>query len=456
MKGVAARGVSVWGGRRAPLRRVILYCFVTLVFGFLVLPNFIVVPLSVTDSIYLQFPPRGFTWRWYQDYFGVEGASHFGTAGRWIPATLISFQLAMIVMMVAVPLGTLAAYGLTRGRFRGKSVLNAILISPLIVPILVTAIALFFFLSDKLTSFFSPLPAPDLPNGPALPSGGWLAFLVVMLILVVGTLAVMWLPNLMRKPLEGELLEFSERFSPWLRFALPVEIPLFLLALFVLLGEWALMISMLMVGSAALAGILVPRLLRRPLEGRWLDIQDTVGPWLPLILVLTLAFFLFPMFNGWTDKIEGSTFSPDNPIPPVPGVSPGLILAHIMLAVPFVVIILSATLRGVDSTLDQASATLGAGPFTTLRKIVLPVMIPGLAAAAFFAFLTSFDELLIALFLSTTEISTLPREIFDGIRTEISPTIAAISTMLIFLTVIILSGVVLLQLHLKKKSGITE
>ncbi|MFQ5874545.1 MAG: ABC transporter permease [Dehalococcoidia bacterium] len=512
MKGVAARGVSVWGGQRAPLRRVILYLVVTLVFGFLVLPNFIVVPLSVTDSIFLEFPPNGFTWRWYQDYFGVEGASHFGATGRWIPATLVSFQLAIVVMAVAVPLGTLAAYGLTRGRFRGKPALNAVIISPLIVPILITAIALFFFLSDALRSFFDPLPAPDLPSGPAIPDAGWLAFFLIMLALLAGTIAFRLLPNITERSLEGRLLAVHERLMPWFFLILVIEVPLFLLGLFVLLGEWVLIVAMLLVASGALMLMVLPTILRggwlswlvmalgagllilwlllhiilspnspawltwgwfvllwlgallsmlSPSTGRALDarvtaIKDKVGSWVPIAFTAATIFFMLPLFSGLSDKLDGGLFTSDNPIPPVPGLSPGLVVSHSMLAVPYVVIILSATLRGVDVTLDQASATLGAGPFTTLRKVVLPVMIPGLAAAAFFSFLVSFDELLIALFLSTSEISTLPKEIWDGIRTEISPTIAAISTMLVFLTIIILSIAVVLQLRLKRRSGIVE
>ena len=182
MKGAGTRGLGVWEGRRAPIRRVLLYLFVSLIFAFLILPNFIVIPLSVTDSIFLQFPPRGFTWRWYQDYFGVEGASHFGSTGRWIPATIISVELAIAVMIVAVPIGALAAYGLTRGRFWGKNILNAVIISPLIVPILITAIALFFFLSKALRSFFKS------PQGLSVPI--WGEYLLIFLAIALGLVSI--------------------------------------------------------------------------------------------------------------------------------------------------------------------------------------------------------------------------------------------------------------------------
>ena len=98
---------------------------------------------------------------------------------------------------------------------------------------------------------------------------------------------------------------------------------------------------------------------------------------------------------------------------------------------------------------------MGAGPISTLTRAVLPQMVPGLAAAAFFSFLVSFDELLIALFLSTSQISTLPKEIWDGIRTEISPTIAAISTMLVFVTILLLGLAFFVQTQMRKKDAAT-
>ena len=134
-------------------------------------------------------------------------------------------------------------------------------------------------------------------------------------------------------------------------------------------------------------------------------------------------------------------------------VGAGLLIAHVMLAVPYVTIILSATLRNVERNQDQAASILGAGPITTLTRAVLPQMVPGLAAGAFFSFLVSFDELLIALFLSTSQISTLPKEIWDGIRTEISPTIAAISTMLVLLTVILLGLAFVVQTKMRQRDA---
>ena len=363
---------------RTPVRRLVLYVFVALVFGFLVFPTFVIVPLSFTDSIYLQFPPKGFTLRWYQDYFGVRGASHFGSTGRWVPATIISLQLGLLVVAISVPLGSLAAYGLTRGSYRGKALFNAIIVSPLIMPVLVTAIALFFFLSKNLRGFFQPIPLPS--------------------------------------------------FSPT--------------------GEWAVIaaVSVLCVGSVAILSVLW--LWKSSERGFVLEACFAIRQWAIVALIGATSFFFILWAVGASDGLDGSLFTLSDPIPSVPMVSPGLIIAHVVLTLPYVVIILSATLRGVDETLDHAASTLGAPPLTVFRRVVLPAMKSGLATAAFFCFIVSWDEPVVALFLATPEVTTLPKEIWDGIRTEISPTIAAIATMLVVLTVILISVV-----HVLHKEG---
>ena len=111
-----------------------------------------------------------------------------------------------------------------------------------------------------------------------------------------------------------------------------------------------------------------------------------------------------------------------------------LILAHVCLAVPFVVINVTAALQGVDPRLEQAAANLGATPLAGFRQITLPLIAPGIFAGAVFAFITSFDELLVALFLSGTGAVTLPRRMFDQMRFDLDPTIAAVSSLLIVAT----------------------
>ena len=113
----------------------------------------------------------------------------------------------------------------------------------------------------------------------------------------------------------------------------------------------------------------------------------------------------------------------------------GLILVHAALGAPFVVITVSATLEGFDHRLAQASASLGAGPLTTFHRVVLPVIAPGVISGALFAFANSFDEVVVTLFLAGPQQVTLPRQMFAGIRENISPTIAAAATLLLLFSI---------------------
>lgn len=261
---------------RIPLRRIILYAFATLVFIYLMLPSLIVIPISFGEATYLEFPPQSLSLRWYQDYFERQ---------EWVSATITSGVVGVLVAVVSVSLGSLAAYGLVRGRFPGKTVLNALIISPIIVPVIITAVAIY-----KLYSALG----------------------------LLGTIL-------------------------------------------------------------------------------------------------------------------------------------GFVLGHTIIAFPFVIIIISATLRGIDETLEQAAMSLGASRLTALRRVVFPLMLPGMVTAALFAFLISFDELLIALFISTPTLSTLPKRLWEGIRIEINPTIAAVSTILVLLTVLVLVGLLISRVYFERR-----
>ena len=116
----------------------------------------------------------------------------------------------------------------------------------------------------------------------------------------------------------------------------------------------------------------------------------------------------------------------------------GLILAHAVLGTPFVVITVTATLAGFDHSLTRASASLGASPSRTFFKVTVPIILPGVISGALFAFITSFDEVVAVLFLAGTEQRTVPRQMWAGIREQISPTILAVATLLILLSVILL------------------
>jgi putative spermidine/putrescine transport system permease protein len=123
----------------------------------------------------------------------------------------------------------------------------------------------------------------------------------------------------------------------------------------------------------------------------------------------------------------------------------GLVLAHSCLAVPFVVTSVSASLAGIDPRLEQAALSLGATPRGTFFQVTLPLIRPGVLVGALFAFITSFDELIVALFLSGSGAVTLPRRMWDDLRFQIDPTIAAVSTLTIVLTVILMACAHLLR-----------
>ena len=121
----------------------------------------------------------------------------------------------------------------------------------------------------------------------------------------------------------------------------------------------------------------------------------------------------------------------------------GLVLAHTVLALPFVVVVVTATLRGFDETLELAAQNLGAGRWQTFRLVTLPLIRPGVVAGALLAFITSFDEVVVAIFVSGSRQPTLPKQMWDGIRTEIDPTVAAVSSLLIVVTTIVLAAATL-------------
>jgi putative spermidine/putrescine transport system permease protein len=230
----------------------------------------IIAIVSLSGADYLKFPPPSLSLRWYERFFGVPS---------WRRGIWVSVQVATLTMLFATGLGLLASLALVRGRFRGKTAVYALILSPTIVPTIITAIALYFF---------------------------------------------------------------------------------------------------------------------------------------------------FAQF-----KATGSILA--------------MALGHTVLALPVVVIIISATLQGFDMRLEQAALSLGAGRLTALRRITLPLVAPGVLSAALFAFLTSFDELLIPLFLSGVEVQTLTVRIWNSLLLEVDPTIAAVSSFLIGVTTAILGASALLR-----------
>lgn len=245
---------------KAP-RRVGLWLGIVagLVLFYLIFPILVIVPLSFSSALYLSFPPPGFSLQWYENFFDRTD---------WLDAAGLSIWVGGTVMVLATLLGTPAALGLVRGRFWGRKLINAFILSPLIAPVIIVAIGVYFFYAR-------------------------------------------------------------------------------------------------------------------------------IG-------------------------VVGNPFA--------------LVLAHTSLAVPFVVINVSATLQGFDERLEYAAMNLGATPWRTFWQVTLPVIRPGVLAGAVFAFISSFDELIVALFVSGSTAVTLPRKMWQSIRFEIDPTIAAVSTLLIAFT----------------------
>jgi len=250
-----------------------------LVLLYLVFPILVVVPLSFSAGTYLSFPPPGFSLRWYENFL---------SRSDWLGAASLSLWVGGAVMVSATALGAPAALALVRSSFPCKNLLTGFIISPLIAPVIIVAIGIYFFYAR--------------------------------------------------------------------------------------LG------------------------------------------------------------------LVGNPFA--------------LVIAHTALAVPFVVINVSATLQGFDERLEQAAMNLGATPWRTFWQVTFPIIRPGVLAGALFAFISSFDELVVALFVSGTSAVTLPRKMWESIRFEIDPTIAAVSTILVVLTgALFLSAELLRQRSERLRSG---
>ena len=250
--------------RKLSAGRLALALVTALILLFLVAPIVVVFPLSLSSGELLVLPTPGYSLRWYEDFF---------TSSRWLSASWNSFVVGIATMILATLLGTLAAFGIFLGRFPGKALLLAILSLPMVTPVIVTAIAMYFSLS--------------------------------------------------------------------------------------------------------LVGL-------------------------------------------------GSTLT-------------GLILAHTVLSVPFVLLTVLASLQTFDQNLLRAAASLGANPAIAFRRVVLPLIAPGVATGALFAFATSFDELIVALFIASPGQFTLPRQMYAGLREFLSPTIAAAAVLLILFSVLLLA-----------------
>ncbi len=133
----------------------------------------------------------------------------------------------------------------------------------------------------------------------------------------------------------------------------------------------------------------------------------------------------------------------------------GLIIAHAVLGTPFVIITVTATLVGFDQSLSRAAANMGANPVTTFFKIQMPLILPGVISGGLFAFITSFDEVVVVLQMADVKQRTIPRQMFSGIREQISPTILAVATILVILSIMMLTVVELLRRRSERMRGLS-
>ncbi|WP_343081339.1 ABC transporter permease [Ostreiculturibacter nitratireducens] len=154
----------------------------------------------------------------------------------------------------------------------------------------------------------------------------------------------------------------------------------------------------------------------------------------PIIITATGLFF----FYSWTG---------------LAGTYTGIVLAHATLGIPFVIITVTATLVGFDHSLTRAAASLGASPTTAFFKITMPLILPGVISGALFAFVTSFDEVVVVLFIAGFDQQTIPRQMWNGIREQISPAILSVATVLVIVSIALLTTVELLRRRSERLRG---
>lgn len=178
--------------------------------------------------------------------------------------------------------------------------------------------------------------------------------------------------------------------------------------------------------ATALGAMLAFGLSRGAMPGRGAMIALLLSPIImPTVIVAVATYFLLARFG-----LQGTEF--------------GLALGHAVHAIPYVVVIVVANLRDLNPSYERAARSLGAGSWATFRTIVAPLVMPALIVASFFAFLTSFDDVVYVLFLGIGKITTLPMRMWEGIRQDINPTIAAVATLqMLFATTVILVGTLL-------------
>lgn len=304
---IAMSDMPAYATRKSWAWNYIYTLICTLIFLFLIAPVLVVIPLSFNAEPYftftpkmLNFDPEGYSLRWYDNIltFGMQAPDAIRDSAwladmwansQWLRAAKNSIIIGVFATILATTLGTLAALGLSRPEMPFRRTIMAILISPMIVPLVIVASGLFFFYSD--------------------------------------------------------------------------------------------------IGLA-------------------------------------------------------NTYL-------------GIIMAHATLGIPFVIITVTATLVGFDHSLTRAAQSMGANDWTTFRQVILPLILPGVISGALFAFVTSFDEVVVVLFVAGFDQQTIPRQMWNGIREQISPTILAVATVLVLISITLLATVEILRRRSEKLRGLS-
>jgi putative spermidine/putrescine transport system permease protein len=273
-------------------------------------------------------------------------------------------------------------------------------------------------------------PAPyAMPVEKALFYAGWIFTALVLLFLIAPILAVMPLSfnaePYFSYPMPGLSLQWYRDFFGNERWwgALVLSLKL----------AFTVTILSTLLGTMAALGLARTHLPLRPII-----LGTLLLPIIVPVIIVAVAIF---MFYGRFGLI--GTFT-------------GLMLAHTALATPFVVITVTATLTSFDWDLQRSAQSLGATPFYTFWKVILPLILPGVVTGGLFAFVTSFDEVVVALFLASAEQRTLPKQMFSGIREMISPTITAAASLQVVLSVCLFVGAELLRRRSERLRGITR
>ena len=207
------------------------------------------------------------------------------------------------------------------------------------------------------------------------------------------------------------------------------------------IGFWATAIATIL-GTLAAIG-----LSRSEMPYRGLIMSILISPMIvPLVITAAGLFFAFSRTGAWFEAL-GADQTAMGYIK--------VILAHAVLGTPFVIITVTATLSGFDRSLTRAAASLGANPVTTFFKVQMPLILPGVVSGGLFAFITSFDEVVAVLFLAGPQQVTVPRQMWSGIREQISPTILAVATILVIVSILLLATVELLRRRSERLRGMS-